>query len=52
MNCGLFEPKVMYFGMINSPATFQALIVTFLPWTAPDCVLTSYDYGLSCIISH
>jgi hypothetical protein len=25
-NRGLFEPKVMYFGMINSPATFQALM--------------------------
>src|SRR6202012_138908 len=25
-NRGLFEPKVMYFGMTNSPATFQALM--------------------------
>jgi hypothetical protein len=26
MTRGLFEPKVMYFGMTNSPATFQALM--------------------------
>ena len=25
-NIGLYEPKVMYFGMTNSPATFQALM--------------------------
>src|SRR5258708_18605497 len=25
-NRGLFEPKVMYFGMTNSPATFQSLM--------------------------
>ena len=25
-NRGLFEPRVMYFGMTNSPATFQALM--------------------------
>ena len=24
----------------------------FLPWTAWDCVLTGYDYGPECIISH
>ena len=26
MNRGLFEPRVMYFGMTNSLATFQALM--------------------------
>ena len=26
MNRGLFEPRVMYFGTTNSPATFQALM--------------------------
>ena len=26
MNRGLFEPRVMYFGMTNSPAIFQALM--------------------------
>src|SRR6266702_3640653 len=25
-NCGLYEPKVMYFRMTNSPATFQSLM--------------------------
>jgi Reverse transcriptase (RNA-dependent DNA polymerase) len=25
-NCGLFEPTVMFFGMCNSPATFQAMM--------------------------
>jgi hypothetical protein len=27
-NCGLFEPRVMLFGLTNSPATFQALMNT------------------------
>ena len=26
--------------------------VTFLPWTALDCVLTGYDYGPDYSISH
>jgi Reverse transcriptase (RNA-dependent DNA polymerase) len=26
MNKGLFEPTVMFFGMCNSPATFQAMM--------------------------
>jgi len=25
-NCGLFEPLMMFFGMTNSPATFQTMI--------------------------
>ena len=26
--------------------------VMFLPWTAPDCLSTGYDYGPDRIISH
>jgi hypothetical protein len=26
MNCGLFEPLVMFFGLMNSPATFQTMM--------------------------
>ena len=26
INCGLFEPLVMFFGMTNSPTTFQTMI--------------------------
>ena len=26
MNQGLFEPTVMFFGLTNSPATFQAMM--------------------------
>ena len=25
-NCGLFEPLIMYFGLTNSPATFQVMM--------------------------
>jgi len=25
-NCGLFEPLVMFFGMTNSPTTFQTMM--------------------------
>ena len=25
-NCGLFEPLIMFFGMTNSPATFQTMM--------------------------
>ena len=33
-------------------ATLKGSDVTFLPWTAPDSILTDYDYGPSYIISH
>ena len=26
MNCGLFEPLIMFFGLCNSPATFQTMM--------------------------
>jgi hypothetical protein len=26
MNKGLFEPTIMFFGLCNSPATFQAMM--------------------------
>jgi len=26
MNCGLFKPLVMYFGLMNNPATFQTMM--------------------------
>jgi len=29
MHLGLFEPTVMYFGLTNSPATFQAMMNNF-----------------------
>ena len=33
MHCGLFEPRVMFFGMSNSPATFQRFMNHILePW--------------------
>ena len=25
-NCGLFEPQVMFFGLTNSPTTFQTMM--------------------------
>ena len=25
-NCGVFEPQVMFFGLMNSPATFQTMM--------------------------
>ena len=45
---------------VPNPSDFTALLsmklwvalVTFLPWTGPDCVLTGYDYSPRFIISH
>ena len=40
MNQGLFEPTVMFFGMCNSPATFQTMMNTiFAPLIAKNLIL-------------
>ena len=39
-------------GWILSQECVDGKRVTFLPWTALDCVLTGYDYGPDCSISH
>ena len=39
-------------GIMSRPPGFLWSIVMFLPWTALDSILTSYDYGPGYIISH
>jgi len=43
-NQGLFEPTVMFFGMCNSPATFQTMMNTiFAPLIAKNLILVYMD---------
>ena len=44
MNQGLFKPTVMFFGMCNSPATFQTMMNTiFAPLIAKNLILVYID---------
>ena len=48
-----FTGGVQAMTIANIQTMTQFLIfVTFLPWTAPDCILTGYDYSPSYNISH
>ena len=42
MNRGLFEPTVMFFGMCNSPATFQAMMDDIFGDMINDCIVIIY----------
>ena len=42
MNRGLFEPTVMFFGMCNSPATFQAMMDNIFGDMINDCIVIIY----------
>ena len=39
MNRGLFEPMVMFFGMCNSPATFQAMMDEIFSDMIDECIV-------------
>ena len=39
MNRGLFEPTVMFFGMCNSPVTFQAMMDNIFGDMINDCIV-------------
>jgi hypothetical protein len=41
-NRGLFEPTVMFFGMCNSPATFQSMMDTIFKDLIDGCVVIIY----------
>jgi len=44
MNQGLFKPTVMFFGICNSPATFQTMMNTiFAPLIAKNLILVYMD---------
>ena len=44
MNKGLFEPTVMFFGMCNSPATFQSMMdMTFEDIIERGCMVIYMD---------
>ena len=42
MNRGLFEPMVMFFGMCNSPATFQAMMDEIFSDMIDECIVIIY----------
>jgi hypothetical protein len=41
-NKGLFEPTVMFFGMCNSPATFQSMMDAIFSDMIDDCIVIIY----------
>jgi hypothetical protein len=41
-NKGLFEPTVMFFGMCNSPATFQSMMDTIFADMIDECIVIIY----------
>ena len=42
MNEGLYEPTVMFFGLTNSPATFQTMMNTIFQELITDGSITVY----------
>ena len=42
MNWGLFKPTVMFFGLCNSPATFQAMMDDIFGDLINDCIIIVY----------
>ena len=42
MNKGLFEPQVMYFGLCNSPGTFQQMMISIFQELLHERVLANY----------
>ena len=42
MNRGLFEPTVAFFGVCNSPATFQAMMDNIFGDLINDCIVIIY----------
>ena len=42
MNCGLYEPMVMFFGLCNSLATFQALMDDTFGDMINECIIIIY----------
>ena len=42
MNKGLFEPQVMYFGLCNSPETFQRMMNSIFRELLHEGVLANY----------
>ena len=45
MNKGLFEPKVIYFGLCNSPGTFQRMMNSIFQELLHEGVLANYMNG-------